>query len=165
MKAMNDPQISRDDAQIIARWVHQIRPTWDLPGILAALSKRGDAQPARLALAALAAAATASNRSPAVIAMDGNHWRIGHAIESEADRHPSNEDVRTLCVECYKPQRVHPWIGCPGYVAKPQPAENMYDLLDAARVEAARGGQARTDAEHATAAAKAGDPTLEGTPA
>ena len=30
------------------------------------------------------------------------------------------------------------------------------DLLDAARAEAARGGQARTDAEHATAAAKEG---------
>jgi len=30
------------------------------------------------------------------------------------------------------------------------------DLLDAARAEAARGGQARTDAETATTAAKAG---------
>jgi len=158
---MNDSQISRDDAQAIARWVHQIRPSWDLPGILAALSKRGDAQPSRLALAALAAAATASNRSPAVIAMDGNHWRIGHDVESEGDRHPSNVDIREACQSCYKPERIHPYIGCGTFVRKTQPAENIYDLLDAARVEAARGGQARTDAEHATAAAKAGNPTSE----
>jgi len=155
---MNDQRTSQDDVRVIADWVHQIRPTWDQHGILAALAKRRGAQPARLALAALAAAANLDNRTPAIIALDGSHWRIGKTVETEGERHPSNADVRTLCVECWKPQRVHPWIGCPGYVAKPQPAENMYDLLDAARVEAARGGQARTDAETATAVAKEGTP-------
>jgi len=153
---MNDQRTSQDDVRVIADWVHQIRPTWDQHGILAALAKRRDAQPARLALAALAAAANLDNRTPAIIALDGSHWRIGKTTETEADRHPSNEDVRTLCVECYKPKRRHPWIGCPGYVAKPAPAENIYDLLAASRAEAARGARARMEAELATAAAKEG---------
>jgi len=153
---MNDQRTSQDDVRIIADWVHQIRPTWDQPGILAALAKRRTAQPARLALAALAAAAAASNRSPAVIAMDGNHWRIGHDPESEGDRHPSNVDIREACQSCYKPERIHPYIGCGTFVRKSQPAESIYDLLDAARAEAARGARARTDAEVATAVAKTG---------
>lgn len=151
---MNDPQTSRNDAQTITDWVHQIRPAWDKPGIASALFKRRDAQPARLALAALAAAATPTNRSPAIIAMEGPHWRIGEGIESESDRHPSNEDVRTLCAECFKPQRIHPWPGCTRYIRKVEPAESIYDLLDATRAEAARGAQARMEAELATAAAK-----------
>jgi len=126
-----------------------------MTGIMTALAGRSTVDPGRLALAALAAAANPSNRTPAVIDLEGPHWHVGATnTESPADRHPSNADVRTLCVECYKPQRVHPWIGCPGYVAKPRPAENIHDLLAAALAEARRGAQARTDAEHATAAAK-----------
>lgn len=70
------PPLSLAQAKEIARSVHAIRRDWDRPGIEDALGRArflGDA--ATVAVAAHRAAAEASNRTPAVIALDGPHWR------------------------------------------------------------------------------------------
>jgi hypothetical protein len=144
---MNDPASTRTeakDAHLIATWVRLIRPDWDTPGVIAALRKRADNNPARLALAALACAADRTNRYPNVIAMDGSHWRVGE-IDTPADRHPSHVTVDQMCTECSKPPRQHPWPGCAKHSRSHEPAPNIYDLLDAARSAAAAGARTRTD--------------------
>lgn len=63
-------------AEKIAAAVQSLRPTWDAHGIKIALGKaRTEGEPWQVAIAAIAAAADSSNRTPAVIAMPGNHWR------------------------------------------------------------------------------------------
>lgn len=67
--------ITKDQAQALAALVATLRPDWDAQGVMAALSKardRGNAY--ELAHAAIAAAATPTNRTPAVIGMAGAHW-------------------------------------------------------------------------------------------
>src|SRR5690606_7256457 len=58
-----------------------LRPGWDAPGVLKALSDartRGTAW--QLAHAALHAAEAQTNRTPAIIAMTGDHWTRGRAL-------------------------------------------------------------------------------------
>jgi hypothetical protein len=62
----------------IAELLHHIRPDWDKPGILTHLDTarlRVGVTPATLAIAAIKAAANPTNRTPAVIPLDGDHWR------------------------------------------------------------------------------------------
>lgn len=68
-------EISRSQAEHLAALVHATRPDWDAPGILAALSKLRTRPLAVVAYAAIRAAETPTNRTPAVIALDGPHWR------------------------------------------------------------------------------------------
>ena len=68
--------IDRDQAQALAALIATLRPDWQPPGILKALSDartRGTAWD--LAHAALYAAQDPSVRTPAVIALPGDHWR------------------------------------------------------------------------------------------
>ena len=53
-----------------------LRPDWQMPGIMAALAdvKLRDKPPAAVIVAAVRAATSAKVRTPAVIAMDGEHW-------------------------------------------------------------------------------------------
>lgn len=48
---------------------------WDPPGVMAALQPLADHDPAPLAIAAIRAATNPTNRTPAVIGLDGPHWR------------------------------------------------------------------------------------------
>jgi hypothetical protein len=62
----------------IAELLHHIRPDWDKPGILTHLDTarlRVGVTPATLAIAAIHAATNPTNRTPAVIPLDGEHWR------------------------------------------------------------------------------------------
>jgi hypothetical protein len=68
--------LSLAQAKEIARSVHAIRRDWDRPGIEDALGRaRFLADAASVAIAAHRAAADPANRTPAVIALDGPHWR------------------------------------------------------------------------------------------
>lgn len=143
-ESMNDPAPTRTetkDAHLIATWVRVIRPDWDTAGVIAALRKRADTNPARLALAALACAADRTNRYPNVIAMDGAHWRIGE-VGTPADRHPSSVPVAALCLSCGRPEAEHPSIRCETWerhvqTATPEAAQDAYqaakDGIDQAR--------------------------------
>ena len=69
------PDRARLDAHL-AYLVHHIRTDWDQPGIAAQLAKLHDRPLAAVALAAITAAATRPDqRTPAVIASAGSHWR------------------------------------------------------------------------------------------
>ena len=79
---MTEFEMTRDEAHDLARYVARIRArlghqhTWDRPGIEDALARaRGMAPGPELAVAAIRAAANPGNRTPAIIALDGPHWR------------------------------------------------------------------------------------------
>lgn len=63
-------------ADPIAVVLEQIRPDWQMPGIMAALAdpKLRDLPADLVACAAIRAAANPAVRTPAVIPMDGAHW-------------------------------------------------------------------------------------------
>lgn len=78
---MMTKSITEDPARALAALVTHLRPDWDVPGILKAIyaaKDRGDAF--RVAHAALYAAETPTNRTPAVIALAGEHWARGRDI-------------------------------------------------------------------------------------
>ena len=63
----------------IASLVHTIRPDWDKPGIRAALHQVADRPLALATIAATIAATTRTDqRTPAIIALDGDHWTKAH---------------------------------------------------------------------------------------
>lgn len=72
-------EITQDQAQALAGFLATLRPAdapWDTPGIVAALGRaRARSDAAGLAIAAIRAAAEPTNRTPAIIGFDGNHWR------------------------------------------------------------------------------------------
>ncbi len=70
------PPINHDQATKLAALIHALRPDWDKPGILDALAKarnRGNASD--VCIAAIRCATGGHARTPAVIALDGAHWR------------------------------------------------------------------------------------------
>lgn len=73
--------ITKDQAEALAALVHQLRPDWQTQGIMSALAKVRDRGPAfDVAHAALYAAADPTIRTPAVIAMGGEHWMRGKGL-------------------------------------------------------------------------------------
>lgn len=62
-------------ASRLANLVHAIRHDWDEPGIRSAILKVADRPLLEVAVAALAATGRVDQRTPAVIAFDGEHWR------------------------------------------------------------------------------------------
>lgn len=75
---MNDLQKIDDQAlRALAYVVTTVRPDWDRPGVLAKLTQatRNGHTYGHLAVAAVRAALDESNRTPAVIPLDGAHWR------------------------------------------------------------------------------------------
>ncbi|WP_102157688.1 hypothetical protein [Zhihengliuella halotolerans] len=78
---MND-HLTKIQAEKLAEFIHLLRDGWDVPGIVHALgTARVKGAAGAVAQAAIRAAIDPTNRTPAVIAMDGKHWRA-----SEPDR-------------------------------------------------------------------------------
>lgn len=136
MSDFDHQRTTPQDARTIATWVRMLRPEWDTPGIMAALRQRADASPARLALAALACAASGEAKYPTVIAMDGAHWRVGQDT-TPADRHPSHVAVRDLCWICSRPKDQHPSIVCDTWIDRVTRAAEPVDSAGVAQVRAA----------------------------
>lgn len=68
--------MTRDQAQALTALIHALRPDWDQQGVYAALAKaRTMGTAPELAIAAIRAADTPINKTPAVIAMQGPHWQ------------------------------------------------------------------------------------------
>lgn len=68
--------MSRSQGQAVAAAVHSLRPDWDPAGIMTALQRASRLGTAfEVALAAVAAAGDPGNRTPAMIALEGPHWR------------------------------------------------------------------------------------------
>lgn len=99
---MTDPE---QPLRAIAYLVGCVRPDWDTPGTMAALRRRQDAPVGDLAIAALYAAITRSDqRTPAVIALDGPHWRIQPV---EPDHAPARVDYGPRCWICGLDRDLH----------------------------------------------------------
>jgi hypothetical protein len=76
---MNDKIITGRALNALAAVLHELRPDWQEPGILDGLARATDNPKCRdgwhLALAAVKASADLGNRTPRVIALDGQHWQ------------------------------------------------------------------------------------------
>lgn len=99
-------EMTKDEAAALAGFIELLRrrlpgDTWHKPGIEDALGrarKRADAPD--LAHAAIAAACRPENRTPAIIGMDGPHWR-------ESVKPPRSEQLDNAgrCSVCYESQQ------------------------------------------------------------
>lgn len=99
---MRTPPINHAQAKALAKFLHELRPDWDVPGIEHFLGQaRHLADAADVAVAAIRAATVAGNRTPAVIAMDGAHWRTPEVAAPPTRRPPARDE---LCRECSKDQ-------------------------------------------------------------
>lgn len=67
--------MTKQQAEIITELVRTVRGDWDAQGVMAALANCRHRDVAEIARAAVRAAAMPTNRTPAVIAMDGDHWQ------------------------------------------------------------------------------------------
>ena len=93
---MSWPKINHRQAVELTRFICQLRPDWDRHGVEHHLGKARDmASAPDLAIAAIKAATNAHNRTPAVIALPGEHWRTT-TVET-APRHvvPAGERCTT----------------------------------------------------------------------
>lgn len=95
---MNEWKFNQDHAKHLAALIHSLRPDWDLPGINDALYRakdRGDA--IEVCVGALRGCAP-TNRTPAVIPMDGNHWR--DTVATLSTRRAAAADKAVHCDRC-----------------------------------------------------------------
>lgn len=89
-------EMTRDEAKHLGRYLAAIRERlgaahrWDLPGIDDALARaRTKAPSPELAIAAIRAAQNPANRTPAVIGLDGAHWRASTPeVTTQPERGP-----------------------------------------------------------------------------
>jgi hypothetical protein len=94
-------QLDRTTAEHLAAVVAALRDDWDERGIVAALAKardRGDVW--QVSMAAIRAAADPSNRTPAVIAMDGPHWQERTPGPTPKDPSYATVSFEEACVTC-----------------------------------------------------------------
>jgi hypothetical protein len=84
----------------LSKFLNSLNEEWDIPGIEAALGRAREMAPGpELACAAIRASVTVGNRTPAVIALPGPHWRPGVATV----RMP-NVPSGTRCTVCSHPE-------------------------------------------------------------
>lgn len=94
------PALTPDQAKELARFIHSLRRDWDVPGVFSQLGRARDRAPGpELAIAAIRAAMSAHNRTPAVIGMDGEHWRTPAGTSR-----PRAVDPAELCRVCGHPE-------------------------------------------------------------
>jgi hypothetical protein len=95
---MTSNPLTHRQAKALAALVHELRGDWDTPGILDALGRARDIAPGPdLAIAAIKAAGSAHNRTPAVIALEGPHWR-GSDTPPRREA-PSKDDTCSVCYQ------------------------------------------------------------------
>ena len=89
--------LSKPQAQALAHLIHQLRPEWDEPGIMAQLAKVVSVNPFDTAMACIRAAANEAAKSPGVISVTtGEHWRE-KVSKSDAPYPPRREEA---CLDC-----------------------------------------------------------------
>ena len=90
----------------LASLVHAIRNDWDEQGIRSALLKVADRPLADVARAAVSATSRTDQRTPAVIALDGEHWRAPGSTPTATTAsvivtHCEHKLPGRTCAECY----------------------------------------------------------------
>src|SRR3954454_14313821 len=105
-------QVSKPEAEALAAYLHAVRTVWDVPGIMAALQTTVQTRPwltlDRLAAVSTRAAKNPKARTPAVIPLEGQHWRedLTPAAPIAFTACPDHPDTRTRrddgeCGGCY----------------------------------------------------------------
>lgn len=98
-------QTDRDWTARLASLVHEIRPDWQEPGIRTALGKVCDRPLVDVAAAAVAACRRIDQRTPAVIACDGDHWPKAQAQRTYAEpgivTYCEHGEPGARCLECH----------------------------------------------------------------
>ena len=95
------------DLRAIAHLVARVRPEWHQPGVMAVLRDCPDDKLADTAIAAIICARDRADQvTPAVIALDGSHWRIGASGSAETDAKPALTPS-TRCGTCYRDRAGH----------------------------------------------------------
>lgn len=105
--------MNRPEADAIAVLVHQLRPDWDVRGVMAALGQCRDREPADVAIAAVKAASDRKNRTPAVIALAGPHW-----LSADRTTTQTPPALNALCSRHAKEPQFCPW--CTGKLPEPE---------------------------------------------
>lgn len=126
-------------AQKTAELVHSIRPDWDARGVYSALSKAATERgtdAGRLSIVALHAAMEPSNRTPAVIALDGPHWQKADGTAPAPKRTITPPSSNDTSPECPNHPGTKSWACKPCRVATSRPADFTDRIAQAA--EAAR---------------------------
>ena len=93
---MNDQKFTPEHAKHLTALVQSLRPDWDRPGVADAIWKARDKGSAIDVCAAAVKACVLSNRTPAVIPLDGNHWRESVAAVGR----PRAADKASHCESC-----------------------------------------------------------------
>lgn len=116
--------MTKSDAEAIALDAHATRPEWGVAGIMTALLSVRDRDPQHVRDAALNAARNPANRTPAVIALDGEHWTLTAPAKrarkaTKCPKHDVEESSEGVC-RCCRADRLaageeYP-IGPPGHV-------------------------------------------------
>lgn len=84
--------LTETESRALAAAIHSMRPDWEIPGIHKALGHaRFKANKWVVAQAALAAAANQTNRTPAIIPMEGRHWPTMPTPEKPPPPQPRRE--------------------------------------------------------------------------
>lgn len=96
--------MNRDQADAIAVLVSRLRPEWDVRGIMAALADVRDRDADLVAIAAIRAAMVATNRTPAVIPRQGDHWKSADPVRERQSLAPDQ-----LCRDHARDPRSCPW--------------------------------------------------------
>ena len=127
----------------LANLVHTIRPDWQEPGIRSALAKVADRPLLDVALAALAACRRIDQRTPAVIACDGDHWPKAQAQRTYTEpgivTYCPHGEPGMRCTECY-PSRPHSGTG---------PTPEQRAAMRAAIAAAKQAAKGRESSHHA----------------
>lgn len=152
-------EITRHEAREAARLIAQYRSRcagepWDRPGIEDALATaRHRADIADLVRAGLRAAAIPTNRTPAVIALDGDHWR-GHESAAPRARRVAPTDRCSICDAPLDDHQLHDH----------QPVRNVAPVVNqrqlASRLAAMRESIGDAKAQHEPAPAREPLPSL-----
>lgn len=93
------PAFTRDEAHALALDVHAARPQWDTRGILTAIARVADRPLAAVRAAALAAARDPRCKTPAVIALEGDHWHTPDPTPARPAQCPTH-DLAQPCRSC-----------------------------------------------------------------
>src|SRR6266540_4793694 len=91
--AVTEFKLTPEHAKHLTALIGALRPDWDRPGIADAIWRAKDRGNAIEVCAAAIRASAISNRTPAIIPMDGNHWR-------ENAPKPARSDGGTAVARC-----------------------------------------------------------------
>ena len=133
-----NPAEERDKLDALVALTRAVRPSWETPGIQAAIRNAlaRDVQPtiAELAYALIRCAENPTINTPAVVAMDGPHW-------GKSTRDPQEPERTTRCKKCAEFHKPSAKCNPDSWMHRTPEKSAFFAHIEAARVAA--GGKPR----------------------